>query len=569
MRAELADGRILEFPDGTSPEVVQRTVKNLLAPKQEPQEVQPKAGTLANIGMGALKGASDIGSTLLTPVDYLLNKTGLSDRTNADRRASLKDFFGERADTDSLSFKGGELASAIAGTAGIGGVLGKGVMAAGKILPTVAPYAPKIATALQTGGFRTTPAGFMGPAPALTMGGKAADMALRTAAGGIVGGAAAGMIDPSQADTGAMIGAAMPGGIKVAGAVGSGIKNTAGWVAKNALGASTGAGGNAIGQAFQSGKVGDRALLENMREKVDITDVLGKAKAALNTMRINRGNEYRKSMASVTSDKTVLDLQPIRDAVDGVKSMGMFKGQVIKKNAAGVVDEIAAQIDDWAKLNPREFHTPEGLDALKQAVGDIRDATQFGTPARRAADSVYHAIKDQINKQAPDYAKTMKDYSKASELISEIERSLVGKEKTSADTAMRKLQSLMRNNVNTNYGNRLNLAKELEQQGGASLLPSLAGQALSSPLPRGLQGLAPTGTAIASLANPWLVGAIPFQSPRLMGEAAYGAGRMVGGAGGAVNRLMSNPALAGRQGLLSPAEYLPLLTTVPAVAASR
>jgi hypothetical protein len=287
-------------------------------------------------------------------------------------------------------------------------------------------------------------------------------------------------------------------------------------------------------------------------------------------MRVARGNEYRQGMAGVSADKTVLDMTPIRDAVNNIASMGSYKGQAISKNASATVKEIADQVDDWVKLNPADYHTPEGLDALKKAIGDIRDATQFGTPGRKAADGVYHAVKAQIEKQAPTYAKTMKGYSEATELISEIERSLVGGNKTSADTAMRKLQSLMRNNVNTNYGNRLDLARELEQQGGASLLPSIAGQAMTSATPRGLQGLAATGTGVYGLTNPLALAALPFQSPRLMGEAFYGMGRVGAKAGNAANGLLSNPALSsGQGGLLSPSTLLPLMATVPAVSMSR
>lgn len=40
MRAELADGRVLEFPDGTSPDVIQRTVKSIVSQSQPVQPVK-------------------------------------------------------------------------------------------------------------------------------------------------------------------------------------------------------------------------------------------------------------------------------------------------------------------------------------------------------------------------------------------------------------------------------------------------------------------------------------------------------------------------------------------------
>lgn len=561
-------------PDDITPEAVTARASNefgkavtALDGGRPAKPAEPKMGMLGNIGMGAIKGASNIGATLMRPVDWALNKAGLTDMTNAERRDSLKNFFNERADTDSRAFKGGEIGAGIAGTAGVGGLLAKGAMAAGGAIPAIAPYMPKVAAALQSGGFRTTPANFVGPSMAPTFAGKAADMALRTAAGGAVGGASAGLIDPETAGDGMMLGAALPGAVKVAGMTGRGIKNAAGTIAQNLLGLSTGTGANAIDVAYKAGKAGDTAFIRNMRGDVPLTDVLDEAKAALSNMRVNRGNEYRQGMAGVSADKTVLDLNPITDAVDNIRKMGSYKGQVINKNAAGTVEEIADQVQQWAKLDPADFHTPEGLDALKKAVGDIRDAAQFGTPARKAADAVYNTIKDQITRQAPTYAKTMKQYSDASDLITEIEKSLVGGNKTSADTAMRKLQSLMRNNVNTNYGNRLDLARELEQQGGKSLLPAIAGQAMSSKMPRGLQQLTQGATGVAGLGGMLdpvtALATMGAQSPRLVGEAVYGMGRMAGGAGNAAQGLLSSQQM---RGLLTAQPYAPFMAIPPAMA---
>jgi hypothetical protein len=190
-----------------------------------------------------------------------------------------------------------------------------------------------------------------------------------------------------------------------------------------------------------------------------------------------------------------------------------------------------AILDEWKALDPAEFHTPEGLDALKQKLGGVLESIPFQEKtARLAAGKIYNATKAEIEKQAPTYAKVMKDYQAASEQISEIERALSLGNKASADTAMRKLQSLMRNNVQTNYGNRLNLANSLEQQGGVELMPSLSGQALNSWTPRSLSGQLGAGATAAAtmLHNPLALAALPFQSPRLVGTAAYGLGRVAG-----------------------------------------
>jgi hypothetical protein len=506
---------------------------------QVAQPQKQRFGTARNVGMGALKGVTDIGSTLLAPRDWLEGKVnaladkmaGKSGPPQMDRRAELANFYQENANPDSLAFQGGALTSQIAGTAGVGGALAGGA----RVIPGLAKFAP----ALESGGFKVAE-------KATTLPGKLANAAVRTGAGATVGGVSAGMVDPNQAGMGAVIGGAMPGALKVAGEVGKGVKKGVSSLAKNTVGLATGAGGDAVGVAYQSGKAGNRAFLENMRGKASADDIVAQAKDALQNMRAERAATYRSGMVDIKGDKSVVDFVPIKAAMSKVASMGSFKGQQINKNASGTVQELADTIDNWANLDPAEFHTPEGLDALKQAIGDIRDSTQFGSPGRKAADSVYNAVKAEINKQAPTYAKVMKEYSDASEALREVEKSFSLGEKASKDTSLRKLLSLMRNNVNTNFSNRKDLAQTLVDNGAGDLFPSIAGQSMSSATPRGLQGLAATGTGVYSLTNPAALAALPFQSPRLMGEAAYGLGRTAGSAASVGN------GTAARLGLTSP-----------------
>lgn len=306
----------------------------------------------------------------------------------------------------------------------------------------------------------------------------------------------------------------------------------AGSVAKNYLGMRTGAGSEAISEAYRSGKEGNRAFAENLRGQAPMTDVLETAKADLAEMGRQKQAEYRSGIANVKADKTILDLSGVDSAIQNAFDRVSFKGQIKDSKAADAVSQARELVDNWKNLDPAEYHTPEGLDALKQQVGAVLESIPFEQKnARAVVGDVYNAVKSEIVKQAPEYAKVMRDYSQASEQIKEIERALSLGQKASADTAMRKLQSLMRNNANTNYGNRLNLAKALEQAGGQELMPALAGQALNEWTPRGIQRAAAAPTGYAA----YLAGGIPMaaadaamSSPRLVGEAAYGAGRLAG-----------------------------------------
>ena len=308
------------------------------------------------------------------------------------------------------------------------------------------------------------------------------------------------------------------------------ITRGAGSTAAALLGNTTGAGSEAIKQAYSAGRAGGSKADEfsgNMRGNVPMTDVLDAAKADLSVMQKMKSAEYNSNMASVRGSKEVIDFSGINKSLADAKAKVMYGSQVKNPQAAQALSSIQKEIGDWNKLDPAQYHTPEGMDALKQKIGGIVESIPFeAKTARMVGGDVYNSIKSEITKQAPEYAKTMKDYVAASDQIKEIERALSLGQKSSVDTAMRKLQSLMRNNVNTNYGNRQALARQLEQMGGKDLMPALAGQALNSPTPRGLQALGATGTGVAAFFNPSVLPLLAAQSPRLAGEAALAAGKV-------------------------------------------
>lgn len=309
------------------------------------------------------------------------------------------------------------------------------------------------------------------------------------------------------------------------------------------LGVQTGAGTEPFRQAFRAGREGgevSQAFRENITGTTPMTDVLDAAKSNLEALRENRSNQYRSGMLNISKDKTVLNFDGIDNALKQAETRTKFKGQVKDQAAFDALGEAKSLVDDWKKLDPNEYHTPEGFDALKQSVGAVLERFDPKTNSYNTINQVYNSVKSEITKQAPVYANTMREYTQASEQIREVEKALSLGNKASADTAMRKLQSLMRDNVQTNYGQRVALAKQLEQAGGRELMPSLAGQALSEFAPRGIQ----RATALPTGGLAYLIGGVPAagvslatSSPRLMGEAAYGAGLAARGVGELERRL--------------------------------
>lgn len=299
------------------------------------------------------------------------------------------------------------------------------------------------------------------------------------------------------------------------------------------VGMTTGVGTEAARQAVRAGYEGGdigQLFKENLRGNVPAEAVLDVAKQNLAAINAAKQAEYRANMAAVKADTSILNFTGIDKAINTAENIATFKGQVRNQKAADVVSEIKSEISNWKSLDPAQFHTPEGLDALKQKIGGILESIPYEQrTARTVAGGIYDSIKKEITNQAPEYAKTMKAYSDASDLIREIERSLSLGQKSSVDTAMRKLQSLMRNNVQTNYGQRIALAKELEAAGGKEMMPALAGQAMSEIVPRGIQRATAGPSVLGAFGTgglPAAAGMAAISSPRLMGEALYGAGRV-------------------------------------------
>ncbi len=347
--------------------------------------------------------------------------------------------------------------------------------------------------------------------------------------------------------------------------------NASGWAAKNLLGWRTGTGAKSVEEAYKAGKEGGpgaQAFVDQMRGNAPVSDVVDAAKDAVKQLRIQRSEAYKAGIGTaIKNDATVLDFKPITDAIDKTSDIGAFKGVSTIPGAQRVRERVAEEVNKWQALDPAEYHTPEGMDALKQAIWNLRYDGELsavagpGKPGAKILDAVGNAIKGQIVKQAPGYADVMKDYQTASQELNEIEGTLSLNPKARVDTSLRKLQSILRNNANTNYGSRVELGNRLQEAGDGTLMPGIAGQMMSAKLPRGLSGpeAGIEGSMAVMSGNAHLLPALLASSPRLVGEAAYGAGKLSRGAQ-ATAAALSNatginsataPALIGNQQLLA------------------
>ena len=264
-------------------------------------------------------------------------------------------------------------------------------------------------------------------------------------------------------------------------------------------------------------------------------------------MRQRMMQRYRSQMQEVGRAREPIQMRRIYDIAEQAMERATFGRQITDENAAKAIAAAQDKIMDWSKLDPALYHTAEGVDALKRSVGAIIDSIPMEQRnARAAVQGIYDQIRSEISAQAPVYSEAMKDYSQAAELITEIERTLSLNPKASLDTQLRKLQSVMRDNVQTNYGQRTRLADQLQASGGVPFRAGLAGQALAPYAPRGAArfGMGPLTLQQAASGNlPAAATMAAGSSPRLVGETAYRAGQVAG----AGQDILSGASAAGQR----------------------
>lgn len=311
---------------------------------------------------------------------------------------------------------------------------------------------------------------------------------------------------------------------------------------------SSGLGMAPINAAYDATKVGGskrKVFWDNINERVPMTDVLDEANLAAGNIEAAGQAAYRRDIASTISNKTPVEWKNVFGKVNDVirtltTSGGTFKGGKPAEAMLGRIEELFNKYHG----NAAE-HTAEGLDALKQELQglEVKSASELTAgqgQANRLATAAANAVWDEIVRIDPKYAETMAGYHNMAETLRELTQTFGTGGKASVDSALRRLQSVMRNNANTNYGYRGQLLDQLDAAGHGTLRPALAGQAMNSKMPRGLAvaGGATTLPMAAAWAasNPWmLAGIAPFAaaaSPRAVGTVTG----LLGDAAGRIDR---------------------------------
>jgi hypothetical protein len=308
----------------------------------------------------------------------------------------------------------------------------------------------------------------------------------------------------------------------------------------------SGAGQNVPAQAFKAGAAGGAewdTFVKNMRTRLPPEQIVDEANRAVGNLFRSRSANYEAGVQKLENNPHFVGFSGADKGLQETADVGRIRGITTNPGAAAVHDEISNLVDQWKSMVRQEptIVNERGIHDLKRAVGTIRDRFD-GVEGKGAeyhiADRVYHNIQDSISRASPLYKKMTEDWASSSQELGQLQKtfSLRGPE-TNTDSALRKLLSVVRDEANTNYGARANLATVLEQNGAPNLGAAVAGQAAKAWLPRGLARLGAEGIGGAGITAAGLtlhpggfagLGLLPLTSPRLVGETAGGLGRMAG-----------------------------------------
>jgi len=287
----------------------------------------------------------------------------------------------------------------------------------------------------------------------------------------------------------------------------------------------SGTGREAVSQAYKAGKEGGDAVKrfrDSLTGKADPTEVVANARFNLDILYKQRRRNYLEGKANLKDIN--LSLSPVRAKLTELQNLRTTNASTIE--AAGKAAEILQRAEKQGYKSLADF------DELKRTLNS--EAMNYTGEARSAISEMADLVRKSIDDVDPNYGKVMKSYENASKIIQEIEKALSLKDTKTAEVALKKLLTSMRDGVSTNYGQRLNLAQELEGvTGGKKFMSQLAGQELSSVVPRGLQGrvtsaLATGGAAYGvgvGMLSPSSLLPLALASPRFVGEASQLAGR--------------------------------------------
>lgn len=382
-----------------------------------------------NLRFGGIRGAGSIGSTIVAPYDILkdaLNGRGLTLQSNNERRADIDAGLRELgADPQSRAYQSGKLGMEVAGTMGAGGLLAKGA----SLIPGATRFAAPLIDAVGSSGF--TAGGQTGIPGVLT----------RAAGGAITGGAAAGLVNPADAGSGALIGAATPLAVMGAGRAGEFVGDAlkarqsaaAAQFSKNqplneTLKAGIDAGyvvppssvkpsfANNVKESI-SGKIATAQIASSKNQQVTdglVRKALGMSDDA--PLSVEALSKYRADMHATGYDP-LRQLGPVRADQQFASDLAAVTQKYTGKGTIPAIEK--TEINDLVKAHQSTgFDSADAVDAIRILREDAKDAFRTGNSALgNAKKAIADAYEGALERALPQGSDILKNYQAARQNI--------------------------------------------------------------------------------------------------------------------------------------------------------
>ena len=320
------------------------------------------------------------------------------------------------------------------------------------------------------------------------------------------------------------------------------------------VGFPSGVGVDTIREATAAGRSSGRELGRTPRSETfrgqqvgdaSAADIVNEFDAATKRIREAAAARYQTDIAPITRDKTQLDLTDVEKRVDALKPVGLGRYKTNRTPSSHAAWTEAKSLVDQHKAlmaqDPAKYATPGALDAFRRELYDTLSGYAEGADkgASRIANGVYHAVRDTIKKQAPDYDKVLRGYSEAQDQLDQMNRAL--RSGKNIDASVRKMQNVLKRNDPGVAGELLEQADE-----SGNIRVQLAGRSGRPYVPDRLRSALLTAQGVAggaALAPAELLNAVPgsldvltpsylagaaLMSPRVATSGAYRFGQGVG-----------------------------------------
>ena len=267
---------------------------------------------------------------------------------------------------------------------------------------------------------------------------------------------------------------------------------------------------------------GTKEFQSALRWETTPQNILSNVQEGMQAIKNNRSIVYGQDYAKLQANKTPL---AINDVVENfVKSLkDEYKIKVTKNWLDFSQSKITwgtsqSQIESmYRDLIWWKDKTPEWLDVLKQRLQDYYRGTPESSKWDRLSTIASNAVKNKIVENVPEYENMTATYEKLTNDIRDITKTLSLWDKTQAQTAITKLNSVLREN----FPARQDMVKIIEQYTWKNIQWQIAGSSLNPTLAKWLAGVI-TGWWIVfwQLSNPAFWAWLAVASPRLIWEIA-------------------------------------------------